>query len=89
MLDRAELLVAPEELVPVRVLRHGGASARPVGEVLELPEVNDLVEQADLAREEADQMAEVLQLHRQAVLLVELQPTSAAPKGGTCRCGGR
>src|SRR5690348_4634293 len=74
MQERAELFVAAHEFVPGGILRHFGAAPLPVVQVVKAPQMNDLVQRADLGLEEADQIAEMLELNRQSALFVERNP---------------
>jgi hypothetical protein len=61
--EGAEVFVAPEELLPVGVLGHGGAAVLTIAHVLVLPGVHHLIERAGLGDEEADEAAQVPVLH--------------------------
>ena len=55
--ERAEVFVAPEELLPVGVLGHDGAAVLAIAHVWVLPELHHLIERAGLGGEEADEAA--------------------------------
>src|SRR5215204_1389708 len=74
MQQRTKLLVLAQKIMPGRILGHFGAAPRAVIEVRKAPEMNHLIERADLGLKEADQIAEVFLLHRQRAFFIERKP---------------
>ena len=60
--------------MPSGIAIHGCAAAFPIGEILVTPHENNLVERANIAHEEAEEITEVPRLNRQSEFLVILQP---------------